>query len=78
MALAHGINANMLRSWRRAGVATAAPAVRDEFVSLPLGTPVANVGPIRVELRHGALSIAVAWPTEAADACGAWLPELLR
>jgi transposase len=79
VALAHGINANMLHAWRRAGIGGAAPAVRDEFVSLPLGAPVAAAGtPIRVELRQGALSIAVAWPTEAADACGAWLRELLR
>jgi transposase len=34
--------------------------------------------PIRIELRRGAMSASIAWPVEAAGACGAWLRELLK
>lgn len=79
VALANGINANMLHTWRREAKGNAAPAVRPEFVSVPLAAPAAAAAtPIRIELRHGATSVAVAWPTEAADTCAAWLRELLR
>lgn len=79
VALANGINANMLHTWRRQAHGAAAPATRAEFISVPLPAPVATTAtPIRIELRHGATSIAVAWPTEAAEACAAWLRELLR
>ena len=33
---------------------------------------------IRIELRRGATSISVVWPTEAATECAAWMRELLR
>ena len=79
VALANGLNANMLHTWRREAKGAEAPAARAEFVSLPLPAPLAtSATPIRIELRHGATSVAVAWPTEAADACAAWLRELLR
>lgn len=80
VALAHGLNANMLHTWRRevrGAYAAAAPA-RPEFVALPVATTPAPGSPIRIELRHGNTSVAVTWPTEAAGACAAWLRELLR
>jgi transposase len=33
---------------------------------------------IRIELRRGATSITVTWPTDAAAECAAWMRELLR
>lgn len=80
VALAHGLNANMLHTWRRElrGSAAAPAAVRAEFVALPVAAVAAPGTPIRIELRHGNTSVAVSWPTEAADACVAWLRELLR
>lgn len=79
VALANGINANMLHTWRREAKAGPAPAVRPEFIAVPLAAlPAAAATPIRIELRHGATSVVVAWPTEAANACAAWLRELLR
>jgi transposase len=80
VALAHGLNANMLHTWRREARGNAVRAERKtEFVSLPLAGPVPSCGAaIRIELRHGATSIAVAWPMEAADACATWMRELLR
>lgn len=79
VALAHGLNANMLHTWRREmrGTATAT-GVRAEFVALPVASAPAPTTPIRIELRQGSTSVAVSWPSEAADACAAWLRELLR
>lgn len=82
VALAYGLNANMLHTWRREvrGTGAASAPARAEFVALPVAaapTP-APVAPIRIELRQGSTSVAVSWPTEAADACAAWLRELLR
>jgi transposase len=79
VALAHGLNANMLHTWRREARATAGGTPgRAEFVALPVATVPAVSAPIRIELRHGNTSVAVSWPTEAADACAGWLRELLR
>ena len=92
VALAHGLNANMLHTWRRdvRGVpAGGRSGAQPEFVSMPLRTPTPMPMPtptptpttsssIRIELRRGATSVAVSWPTDAADACAAWLRELLR
>jgi transposase len=82
VALAHGLNANMLHTWRRdvrGSVADRRSGAQPEFVSLPVPSPIAPAtAPIRIELRRGAISVAVSWPTDAADACAAWLRELLR
>jgi transposase len=78
VALAHGLNANMLHSWRRQVRGAPVASTRPEFVSLPLpAAPTAGTA-IRIELRRGATSVAVTWPTQAADACAAWLRELPR
>jgi transposase len=71
----------MLHTWRREAKGGSAPAVRSdsEFVSVPLAAPIAPAAtPIRIELRHGATSVSVAWPAESADACAAWPRGLLR
>lgn len=81
VAIAHGLNPNMLHTWRRqARGADSCPPAAPEFVRLRLeGAPVqAQVAPIRIDVRHGATSIAIVWPAEASDARGAWLRELLR
>jgi transposase len=75
VALAHGLNANMLHTWRREARGNPAGAQRNaEFVPLPLAAPVPSSGAaIRIELRQGATSIAVAgrWrqPTLARPGC---------
>jgi transposase len=82
VALANGLNANMIHTWRREARGAAAPAVAGggEFVPLQLASSpvVAAVPPIRIELRQGATSVAIAWPVEAADACAACLRALLK
>ena len=91
VAMANGINANLLRRWvRQAGLSPGAirpdplvatgsslSAARPSFV--PMQLPVKNALPdIRIELRRGATSIAVTWPSAAAAECAAWMRELLR
>jgi transposase len=86
VALARGINANLLRRWvHEAEVAPVkaplscepAPA-RSTFVPMQLPEPVASGGDIRLELRRGATTITVTWPMAAAAECASWMRELLR
>ena len=89
VAMAHGINANLLRRWVRevetrheANPSRALPvpkSVAKTAAFVPMQLPAASVAPdIRIELRRGATAITVSWPTEAAPACAAWMRELLR
>lgn len=89
VALAHGINANIVHRWLREQTAAPMPAVRNEFVALAL-TPVAvqqtalasePASPprdIRVEVRHNTGMVTVNWPLEGAASCAAWLRDWLR
>ena len=85
VALAHGLNANLVHKWRRttqrAAVVAAPIGQRDAFIALPMAPPSATPSPapdIRIELRRGAMAVNVAWPQSAAADCAAWLRELLR
>ena len=83
VALARGINANLLRRWvheaeRPAGKALAAAPKSSTFVPVRLPDPVAPAGEIRIDLRRGATTITVAWPMSAAAECASWIRELLR
>lgn len=82
VALAHGINANVVHRWRRlTREGKAAPARTGEFIALPLmlapETAPASED-IRVELRRGPLTMTITWPTSAAADFAAWTRELLR
>lgn len=83
VAMAHGINANVVHRWRqlaREGAITT-PAKTSEFIALPLTVPTtssATPADVRVEMRRGAVSIAVSWPISAAAEFAAWMRELLR
>lgn len=87
VAMVHGINANLLRRWvlERALPPVAAVRASDQptgFIALPMPAPPASPSPsaepIRIELRRGSTTVAVTWPGSAADACAAWMRELLR
>ena len=82
VALAHGLNANLVHKWRRlAGVGsrTSPAAAQQTFVPVPLARPAAApANDVRVELRRGATLVTVNWPTSAAGECAMWLRELLR
>jgi transposase len=92
IALANGLNANMLRKWvidaeglevtgetKQEQIAGATGA---QFIALAPPAPsmvAASTQPeIRIEVQRGSTAIKVSWPSEAASECGAWLRELLR
>ena len=91
VAMANGINANLLRRWVR--IAEAGPAIgrQDALPApqlqvaqvspafVPMQLPVKPAAPdIRIELRRAATSVTVTWPVDAAAECAAWMRELLR
>lgn len=90
VALAHGLNANLLRRWiheREVDAATPrVPALagptRSEstpsFAPLALSRPVARSGDIHVDLWRHELKVSVTWPASASAECAAWLRELMR
>ena len=79
VALAHGINANVVHKWRRLAGGGIEPSTGPAFipVSLP-AAPAAAQADIRIELRRGATTVAVMWPAAAAAECAAWMRELLK
>jgi transposase-like protein len=84
VAMANGVNANLLRNWvvrqAKAGSAPVAPvpAAKAEFIALPLAEPGGAVGDIRVEVRRGDATVTITWPASAASECAAWLRAWLR
>ena len=94
IALARGVNANLLRYWLRN--AEMKPAAR--IAAVPVATPTSVTTPpkpsfapmilpaptpappqdIRIELRRNATTVTVTWPTSATSECAAWIRELLR
>jgi transposase len=93
VSMAHGVNANLARRWvldaergvgligdRRDAVTTSVapqPSAIPSFVPLQIAADTA-ASEIRVELRRGATTASVTWPTSAAAECAAWMRELLR
>ena len=82
VALAHGLNTNLVHKWRREAARGAAPlAIKSQpmFVPLQMTSPTPlPTEDIRVEVRKGALALSVHWPQCASQACALWLRELLK
>jgi transposase len=89
VAQSHGLNANLVHKWRRgqerAKAAVLAATDTSEnagsaFVAVQLPAPQApaTVQDIRIELHRGATTVNIAWPSDAASECAAWLREWLR
>ena len=92
IALARGVNANLVHRWLR--LATPTPAAKipgrlaenggggggGEFVALQLPAPPVVAAPpdIRIELRRGSATVTVSWPMAGSADCAAWLREWLR
>jgi transposase len=81
--MAHGINANVVHRWRqlaREGQATLSKP--SGFVPVAIAAPAALPAlrrcDIEVELRRGAVTMKVLWPSSAAADFAAWTRELLR
>ena len=94
VSMAHGVNANLARRWmldaeqlagglvagkREATTTSIAspPKLTPSFVPLQIVSDTA-APEIRIELRRGATTVSVTWPSLAAVECAAWLRELLR
>ena len=91
VAMAHKLNANLLRRWviaeernpspPRLSVKTlpASGAVPDAnaFVAIPIDRS-SSAQPITVEVQRGSTTVKIAWPVNAAADCATWLRELLR
>ena len=81
VAMAHGINANVVHRWRQltregAQVTVAKPS---EFVPVAIAAPTtAGRGDIQVELRRAGVTMKVIWPSDAAADFAMWTRELLR
>ena len=93
VALANGLNANLLRRWvateeqgtKPIDAVIASPArstvENRAFIPIQVARPAVNTMPmqeITIELRRGAMVVKVGWPLVAAGDCAAWLRELLR
>jgi transposase len=90
IALANGLNANMLRRWvvestmvRTAQLATItkpalAAQARSDFIPVKFtpATP-AQAADIRIELQHGTGTVQIHWPMAASNQCAQWLREVL-
>jgi len=90
VALAHGLNANLLRRWIHEREADSAkpllhalegPPVSEStpsFVPLALSKPPGRTGDIQVDLWRNDLKVSVTWPSSASAECAAWLREVMR
>ena len=90
IALANGLNANMLRRWvvessrgRNSQLATITkprpPAqTTPDFIPVRFTPPPsAQLGDIRIELQHANTAIQIHWPMAASNQCAQWLREVL-
>jgi transposase-like protein len=89
VALANGLNANMLRRWvvessqdsavQPVKITSPLPAqATPDFIALKLSpsAPVAQAD-IRIELQHARGAIQINWPMTASSQCAQWLREVL-
>jgi transposase len=90
IALANGINSNLLRRWvkehrerllvnpgsRSAMALSHEPATVVPVALQSSGMP--EVGDIRLDLRRGNTSVQMSWPVAHAAMLGQWLKDLLR
>lgn len=86
VALANGLNANMLRKWVRAHraepgqgkpMSALIEATASAMVPVTVATSTSGLE-IRLDLRRGGTTVQMVWPLEAAASLGPCLRELLR
>lgn len=83
VAMSHGINTNVVHGWRKLAreAGAVSPVSSREFI--PVALPAAPMQSfaergIEVELRRGAVTMKVTWPSSATVDFAAWTRELLR
>lgn len=80
VAMAHGLNANLVHKWRWQADHAQAPSV-PSFIPVEVAAAVAVSEPpgfLEVEFQRGGVSVRVRWPMAEASANAAWLREILR
>jgi transposase-like protein len=85
IALANGMNANLLRRWismargreMMVGSVTGTSPTVQGFVPLATPSP-GSERDVRIELSRGTMSIKVSWPVSAAGACALWVREVMQ
>jgi len=86
VAMSRGLNANLLRRWmvEAEGAQAAAPSIRkplpgtaETFIALPAPRS-ADGEPIQIEIRRGAVTVSIRWPSSAMHECASWLREVLK
>jgi len=87
IALAHQLNANLLRRWIKGrGDRTSAPAVARQKEAPAPGrsttlVPIAvsaSSNEIHIVAQRGSTSVRITWPVSQADMCARWLRAFLR
>ncbi|CAN5885949.1 hypothetical protein BH11PSE8_BH11PSE8_19230 [soil metagenome] len=83
VAMAHGINTNVVHGWRKLAREATSDAVsrQQEFMPIRLPLPAEQASPergIEVELRRGGMTMKITWPASATADFAAWTRELLR
>ncbi|MDO9004271.1 MAG: transposase [Aquabacterium sp.] len=83
VAMSHGINTNVVHGWRKLAreARSTSPAFSSEFVPVALpamSTPPVVERSIEVELRRGAVTMKITWPSSATADFAAWTRELLQ
>lgn len=82
VALANGLNANLLRRWvaesSQEAVLAEVSAVTPGFVPVAVGVAPAPAAEILIEVQRGAARVQIRWPVQMAGDCAAWLRGWLR
>ena len=83
VALAHGLNANLLRRWmKQFPVGTKHPIVPPPAKLVPVQVETVNASSpnedIQFDIRRGSTRINIRWPIDKAEACAQWLGALLK
>jgi transposase len=83
IAMAHGINANLVHTWRKlVREEPLKPAETARFIPIAIeagsAEPPARPDIIEIELQRGALSVKLRWPASVTSELGSWMRELLR
>ena len=83
IAMAHGVNANLVHTWRKlTREGELKPAEVTRFVPVAIeaepATPPAQPDIVEIELQRGALTVKLRWPASATGELGTWMRELLR
>jgi len=90
VALANGLNANLLRRWvvesskgsnspkpKRASALVAA-RTNPGFLPVQFESGPITQADIRIELQQGGTTVRIQWPVGASSQCAAWLKEVLQ